>query len=68
MRQLFLGRGAHDEAQQGMTEHYDYRTAYSELQSTFPIMSALSEGLVVLFCKSIDDVSDAQMLVVDREQ
>ena len=27
----------------------------------------MSEGLVVLFCKSVDDVSKAEMLVVNRE-
>ena len=31
-------------------------------------MSALTEGMVVLFCKSLDDVSKAQVLVVDREK
>ena len=69
MRQLFLGRGAHDEAQKGMTGNTMIIAQPSPSYSqTLPNMSAPSEGLVVLFCKSIDDVSNAQMLVVDREQ
>ena len=37
-------------------------------EQVLPNMSAVSEGLVVLFCKSVDDVSKAQMLVVNREE
>ena len=37
-------------------------------EQVLPNMSALTEGMVVLFCNSIDDVARAQMLVVDREQ
>ena len=33
-----------------------------------PNTERLSEGLVTLFCKSTEDVSKAQMLVVSREQ
>ena len=32
-----------------------------------PNMDALTEGLVALFCKSADDVSKAQMLIVNRD-
>ena len=32
-----------------------------------PNIANVSEGLVVLFCKSVDDVTKAEMLVVNRE-
>ena len=37
-------------------------------QQQLPNMGNVSEGLIVLFCKSIDDVTNAEMLVVNREQ
>ena len=69
MRQLFLGRGAHDEVHKGMTGNTMLIAQPSpSYEQVLPNMSTLSEGLVVLFCNSIDDVTRAQMLVVDREQ
>ena len=37
-------------------------------EQVMPNTSALTEGLVTLFCRSVDDVAKAQMLVVNREQ
>ena len=69
MRQLFLGRGAGDEVQKGMTGNTMLIAQPSPTyEQVLPNMDALNEGLVVLFCKSADDVSKAQMLVVNREQ
>ena len=69
MGQLFLGRGRNDEVHHGMTGN----TVLIELpcpsyEQVLPSMAALAEGMVVLFCKSTDDVSRAEVLVVDREQ
>ncbi len=69
MRQLFLGRGAQDEVHKGMTGNTMLIAQPAPTyEQVLPNRSALTEGLVVLFCKSIDDVARAQMLVVDREQ
>ena len=69
MRQLFLGRGANDEVHKGMTGNtvllVQPAPGYEQM---LPNMNALTEGMVVLLCKSADDVSKAQVLVVDREQ
>ena len=37
-------------------------------EQVLPNTAALQEGLVVLFCKTTDDVSKAQVLVVNREE
>jgi hypothetical protein len=69
MRQLFLGRGAHDESQKGMTGNTMLISQPSpSYDQVLPDTKSLSQSLVVLFCKSVHDVSNAQMLVVDREQ
>ena len=69
MRQLFLGRGPDDEVHKGMTGNtMIVAQPGPSYEQVLPNLSALSEGMVVLFCKSIDDVSRAQMLVVNRQQ
>ena len=69
MRQLVLGKGAGDEVHKGMTGNTMLIAQPSPTyEQVLPNMSAVSEGLVVLFCKSVDDVSKAQMLVVNREE
>ena len=69
MRQLFLGKGAGEEVHKGMTGNTMLIAQPSpSYEQVLPNMSAVSEGLVVLFCKSVDDVSKAQMLVVNREE
>ena len=69
MKQVFLGRGPHDECQKGMTGNTMLIAQPSPgYETVLPNPEALSEGVVVLFCKSIEDVSKAEMLVVNREQ
>ena len=69
MRQLFLGRGAQDEVHKGMTGNTMFIAQPSpSYEQVLPNMSMLTEGMVILFCNSIDDVTRAQMLVVNREQ
>ena len=57
MRQLFLGRGASDEAHKGMTGNTmliaQPTPSYDQV---LPNMNTLTDGMVVLFCKSSDDV------------
>ena len=69
MRQLFLGRGPGDEVHKGMTGNSMLIAQSSPgYDQTLPNLSSLNDGLVVLFCKSVDDVSKAQMLIVERER
>ena len=69
MRQLFLGRGADDEVHKGTTGNTMLISQPSpSYEQVLPNTAALQEGLVVLFCKSTDDVSKAQVLVVNREE
>jgi len=69
MRQLFLGRGADDEVHKGMTGNTLVISQPSpSYDQVMPNFASLNDGLVVLFCKSVDDVSKAQMLFVNREQ
>ena len=69
MRQLFLGRGNPEGCHKGMTGN---TMLISQPAPTYdqvlPNNEGLSAGLVTLFCRSLEDVSKAQMLVVDREQ
>lgn len=68
-RQLFLGKGAGDEVHKGATGNAMLIAQPSpSYEQVLPNLSAVSEGLVVLFCKSVDDVAKAQMLVVNREE
>ena len=68
MRQLMLGRGAGEEVHKALTGSTMLIAQPSATyEQVLPSMEALSDGLVVLFCKSIDDVSKAQALVVKRE-
>ena len=69
MRQLFLGRGANDEVHKGITGNTMLISQPSpSYEQMLPNTAALTEGLVVLFCKSAEDVSKAQVLVVNREE
>lgn len=69
MRQLFLGRGPDDEVHQGMSGNTMLIAQPSPTyDQVLPNLSALSDRLVVLFCRSADDVSKAKMLFVNREQ
>ena len=69
MRQLFLGRGADDEVHKGMTGNTMLISQPSpSYEQVLPNTDVLTEGLVVLFCKSTEDVSKAQVLVVNREE
>ena len=69
MRQLMLGRGADEEVHKGVTGNSmlvaQPGPSYDQV---LPSMHALTDGIVVLFCKSVDDVAKAQTLIVDREQ
>ena len=69
MRQLFLGRGADDEVHKGTTGNTMLISQPSpSYEQVLPNTDVLTEGLVVLFCKSTEDVSKAQVLVVNREE
>ena len=69
MRQLFLGRGADHEVHKGVTGNTmpiaQPAPGYGQVM---PNMTTLTEGIVTLFCKSLDDISKAQVLVVNREE
>ena len=68
-RQLFLGRGADDEVHKGTTGNTMLISQPGpSYEQVLPNTAALQEGLVVLFCKSTDDVSKAQILIVNREE
>jgi hypothetical protein len=68
MRQLFLGRGAEEEVHKGMTGNTVLIAQPSPgYEQVLPSTEALTGGIVVLFCKSVDEVSRAQMLVVNRD-
>ena len=68
-RQIFLARGADDEVHKGTTGNTILISQPSpSYEQVLPNTAALQDGLVVLFCKSTDDVSKAQVLVVNREQ
>ena len=68
MRQLFLGRGANEDAHKGMTGNTMLIAQPSpSYEQVLPNVSNLTDSMAVLFCKSADDVSRAQVLVVNRE-
>ena len=69
MRQLFLGSGAHDETHKPMTGNTMLIAQPSpECNLVFPNPNTFTDSMVVLFCKSVEDVSKAQVLVVNREE
>ena len=69
MRQLFRGRGNDEEVHKGMTGNTMLIAQPApQYEQVLPNSEGLSQGLVTLFCKSVEDVSKAQMLVVNREQ
>ena len=69
MRQLFLGRGADEDVHKGMTGNTMLVSQPSpSYAQVLPNTTALTEGLVVLFCRSTEDVSKAQVLIVNREE
>ena len=69
MRQLFLGRGPDDEVHKGMSGNPMLIAQPSPTyDQVLPNLSALNDRMVVIFCRSLDDVSKAPMLFVNREQ
>ena len=60
MRQLYLGRGPRDEVHQGFSGN--------SLLVGQPTAANVLRTLVVLFCKSTEDVSRAHALVVQRDK
>ena len=68
MRQLLLGRGANEDAHKGMTGNTMLIAQPSpSYEQVLPNVSNLTDSMAVLSCKSADDVSRAQVLVVNRE-
>ena len=68
MKQLLLGRGSPDEVERGLTGNtmiIGQPTATYE--QVMPNLDAVSSGMVVLYCQSVDDVRHARVLYVDRE-
>ena len=67
MRQLFLGRGASDETHKGMTGNTMLISQPSPTYNQIlPNPNTLPDSMVVLFCKTVEDVSKAQVLIVNR--
>ena len=63
MRQLCLGRGAQDEVQKGMTGNTMLIAQPApSYEQVLPSTRALTEGMVVMFCKSVDDVKKRRCL------
>ena len=68
MKQLLLGRGPDDEVHKGMTGNPMLIAQPSATyDQVLPNLPALNDRMVVIFCRTIDDVSKAPMLFVDRE-
>ena len=69
IRKLYLGRGPRDEVQQGFQGNTmimaQPRATYAQV---VPNADVALESLIVMFCKSVDDVSRAHTLVVNRSQ
>ena len=67
MTSLFLGRGPRDEVHQGLTGNTmivaQPSATYEQVQ---PNVHHTLDKLVLMFCKSVEDVSRAQVLVVER--
>ena len=68
MKQLFLGRGTPDEVEKGLTGNtMIFAQPEASYEQVMPNMDAVTSGLVVLYCRSVADVSNARTLFVDRE-
>ena len=68
MKQLLLGRGSPDDVEKGLTGNtmiIGQPTATYE--QVMPNLDAVSSGMVVLYCRYVDDVRHARALYVDRE-
>ena len=69
MKQLVLGKGARDEQQKGLSGNpMLIAQTQATAEQVMPSVKDACEGLVILFCRSTEDISQAQALVVEREQ
>jgi len=69
MRKLYLGRGPRDEVHQGLQGNtLIVAQPSARFTEVVPNVHHCCSSLVLLFCKSVDDVRNAHALVVQREQ
>jgi hypothetical protein len=69
MRKLYLGRGPRDEVHQGLQGNtLIVAQPSARFTEIIPNVHRCCSSLVLLFCKSVDDVRNAHALVVQREQ
>ena len=69
MRQLYLGRGPRDEVHKGLQGNTMIIAQPSaQYAQVMPSVSQCLSSLVLMFCNSVDDVSKAHTLVVERDQ
>ena len=69
MRKVYLGRGPRDEVHEGL-EGNTMNVALSSARFTqvMPNVDRCLSSLVLLYCKSVDDVSNAHALIVQRDR
>ena len=69
MRSLYLGRGPRDEVHRGLQGNtMIVAQASATYKQVLPDVNNVLGGLIVMFCKSVDDVSKAQALTVQAER
>ena len=69
MRVLYLGRGPRDEVHRGLQGNTMIVAQPSaNYKQLVPDINHTLGGLTVMFCKSVDEVSNAHALVVQPEQ
>ena len=67
MRKVYLGRGPRDEVHQGLQGNSMIVAQPSaRFSEVMPNVHHCSSSLVLLFCKSVDDVKNSHALVVER--
>ena len=69
MRSLYLGRGPRDEVHRGLQGNtMIVAQASATYKQVVPDVNHVLNGLTVMFCKTVDDVSKATTLMVQPEQ
>ena len=69
MRSLYLGRGPRDEVHRGLQGNtMIVAQASATYKQVVPDVNNVLSGLNVIFCKTIDEVSNAHMLIVQPDQ
>ena len=69
MRSLYLGRGPRDEVHRGLQGNtMIVAQASATYKQVVPDVNNVISGLTVIFCKTIDEVSNAHTLTVQPDQ